>query len=118
MLAPPPQILKAFELKAPPPLPELAEPETIKDHTLLVIRLKDSGPTAWRARIAGPKASERCPNTGVKAIYAETEELLREAVEAWLGCGTKSGDEASEPSVEQEDSESTPRAGTDGLEDS
>ena len=109
MLAPPPPILKAFELKTPPPLPELAESETIKDHTLLALRLKDSGPAAWRARIAGRKATKQCPKTGVKAIYAATEELLREAVEAWLECGTQSGEEDSEPRVEQEDCESTPR---------
>ena len=111
MLAPPPPILKPYELKAPPPLPELAEPETIKARALLVLRIRDSGPSAWRARIVGWKATKQCPKTGVKAIYAGTEELLRVAVEAWQECGPQSEEEGSEPRVEPEGCESTPMAG-------
>ena len=61
LLAPPPPIQKAYELKRPPPLPEMAEPETYKDHVFVGLRIKDSGPGAWRARIAGWKATKQCP---------------------------------------------------------
>ena len=81
------------------------------------MRIKDSGPAAWRARIVGWKAMRQCPKTSVVAIYAGTEELLREALEVWLGSDTESGEEDSEPRVEPEDCASTPRAGTEWFED-
>ena len=50
LLASPPSIQKAYELRRPPPLPQLAEPETIKDNALLVLRINIIG-----ILLGGPK---------------------------------------------------------------
>ena len=42
----------------------------------------DAGPTAWRAYIRGPKASQEC-SRGVKTIYAPTREALQTKITAW-----------------------------------
>ena len=83
LMAPPEPILKAYALKPPPPLPDYVEPEIVKGHTLIIQNL--NGPNAWRARIAGHKATKECPKRGFKTLYGGTESELRMAVEAWFG---------------------------------
>ena len=46
LLVPPAPILKAYEIRPPPPLPDLVHPEVSKGHTLLITQVKDSGPRA------------------------------------------------------------------------
>ncbi len=84
MQSPPPPILKAYSLKSPPALPEQVEAEVLCGHSLLVLRVKDAGPYAWRASISGRKAAAECPKRGFKMLHAESEDELRSAVEKWL----------------------------------
>ena len=77
-------LTKAYALKAPPPLPEMVEPEVIGDHAAWIVKLSD-GPHAWRARLSGQKAAEECPVVGFKTLYAETEEAVRAEAARWVG---------------------------------
>jgi predicted GIY-YIG superfamily endonuclease len=91
MLSPPPPLLKAYSLKAPPALSEQTEIETILGHCLVVERIGDHG--RWRARISGMKAATECPRRGFKTLYAESEEILRGMVAQWCEDGGADGNE-------------------------
>ena len=77
----PPALHKAYALKPPPPLPEQC---VQNEHGVVLQKVKDSGPTSWRARVAGEKAAKTCPARGYKTIYAASEEELRAEVDKWL----------------------------------
>ena len=64
---------------------------------MLITQVKESGPTAWRARIAGRKAAEVCTKKGFKALYGETDEILRTTVDAWLGADCEGDGGGNEP---------------------
>ncbi len=80
----PPPLLKAFALRPPPPLPEEETVETIGEHSLIMTKIQDTGPSAWRARVSGAKAARTCPARGFKTLYAETETELRAAVQQFI----------------------------------
>ena len=84
----PPPILKAYAIKPPPPLPDEVEVETVDGHGVVLTKLQDTGPHAWRAWVAGDKAAKQCPAKGFKTLYAPSEAELKAAVAKWLGEAT------------------------------
>ena len=84
----PPPILKAYAIKPPPPLPDEVEVETVGGHGVVLTKLQDAGPHAWRARVSGEKAAKQCPAKGFKTLYAPSETELKAAVAKWLGEAT------------------------------
>ena len=80
---PPLPIRKTWSIKPPKPLEDCSW-EAMLDHLLCVTRNSDTGPNAFKARIQGRKAQEACPGRGVKTIYAETEEEVRNKAAEWI----------------------------------
>ena len=85
----PPPIMKAYAIKPPPPMPEEVEVETVDGHGVVLTKLQDSGPRAWRARVSGDKAVKQCPSKGFKTLFAATEADLKIVVAKWLGDATE-----------------------------
>jgi hypothetical protein len=81
--------MKAYAIKPPPPMPEEVEVETVDGHGVVLTKLQDSGPRAWRARVSGDKAVKQCPSKGFKTLFAATEADLKIVVAKWLGDATE-----------------------------
>ena len=78
--AAPKALHKAFAMRPPPPLPM----QISGGHGVVVHKIKEDGPMAWRARVAGQRAAKSCPQKGYKTLYAASEAELREEVGKWL----------------------------------